>query len=41
MNLMTLQDLRLYKENLILSSIQKEFLIGTILGDGNFLLQFG
>ena len=32
---MTLQDLRLYKENLILSPIQKEFLIGTILGDGN------
>ncbi len=32
---MTLQDLRLYKENLILSPIQKEFLIGAILGDGN------
>lgn len=32
---MKLQKLRLYKENLILSPTQKEFLVGTILGDGN------
>jgi len=35
MKLMTLQDLRLYKEKLSLSQTQKDFLIGTILGDGN------
>lgn len=35
MNLATPQELRLYKESVRLSSLQKEFLIGTILGDGN------
>ena len=32
---MTLRDLKVYKESIHLSPIQKEFLIGTILGDGN------
>lgn len=32
---MTLQDLKVYKGSIYLSPIQKEFLIGTILGDGN------
>ncbi len=35
MELASLQNLKSYKETLKLSSIQRDFLIGTILGDGN------
>lgn len=35
MNLATPRELKLYKESIQLSSYQKEFLIGTLLGDGN------
>ncbi len=38
MNSITPQELKLYKKELELSSYQKDFLIGTLLGDGNVRL---
>ena len=35
MKLLSWQELKLYKEGITLSPIQKDFLIGTLLGDGN------